>query len=460
MVTIGTDRLTKTYGDVVAVDGVSLDVAEGEVVALLGPTGCGKSTILRLVAGLEQPTAGHVLLDGRIADELSTRERRVAMVFQDYALYPHLTVAQNIGFPLRSDPEPGVDIPARVAEVARHLGIVELLDRRPRQLSGGERQRVAVARAIVRQPAAFLLDEPLSNLDAGLRAQLRTEVAALARRLGVTTLHVTHDQVEAMTMADRVAVLRRGSLQQIGTPARLYADPRTLFVAAFLGSPRPSLAQAAVYAEPDRVVVDLGSQTIELPRDDPRWAPLADRHTERVTVVLRPEALTPVAPGAVRGPELRGTVRSVENLGHESLVRVDIGALPAAPAQSRLELPEPGRHLTEPPGDRAPGARPAAWSAGTATAGTGGAGPMRPLRQALARMIPSRRPAEVPATARTEYGFYPVYDPELPAEAAGADLVVRLAGPARVRRGESMVLAVDLARMLLFDRAGERITLP
>jgi multiple sugar transport system ATP-binding protein len=438
VVTITTHRLTKVFGDTIAVDGVSIEVASGEVVALLGPTGCGKSTILRLVAGLEEPTSGRVLIGGRAMDGVAVRDRRLAMVFQDYALYPHLTVAQNIAFPLRIDPDPAIDAAARVAEVAGHLGIADLLHRRPSQLSGGQRQRVAMARAIARPPDAFLLDEPLSNLDAGLRAELRAEVAALARRLGVTTLYVTHDQVEAMTMADRVAVLRRGALQQIGPPGQLYADPRTLFVAAFLGAPRPSLLQAAVYAEDERVVLDLGSQLIAFPRDDPRFAGLATHHTQRVTVALRAEALTPVAADAARGALLRGTVRAVENLGHEALVHLDTGGLPTSVAESLLEHPDTGRHLSDLLAEDPPAGRP--------------------FRHTLSRMIPQRRPGEPPATARTEYGFYPVYDPELPGDPPTAgDLVVRVPAPGLPRAGEPMTLAVDLAQLLLFDRAGDRI---
>nr|MDT0659249.1 ABC transporter ATP-binding protein [Micromonospora sp. DSM 115978] len=438
MVSIATDRLTKVFDDgTVAVDEVSVEVAAGEFVALLGPTGCGKSTILRLVAGLEDPTSGHVLLDGRVVDDTAVRDRRVAMVFQDYALYPHLTVAQNIGFPLRLGSAALLDGASRVAEVAEQMGITDLLHRMPGHLSGGQRQRVAMARAIVRKPAAFLLDEPLSNLDAGLRAELRTEVAALARRLAVTTLYVTHDQVEAMTMADRVAVLRRGVLQQIGPPSEVYGDPSTVFVAAFLGTPRTNLFQGAVYADADRVLVDLGSQTIEFAADDPRGHRLADRHTERVTVALRADALTPVPDGSA-GAVLRGTVRFVENLGHEALVRLDTGSVPTSMAESRLEHPDTGQHLSELLAEDPP--------------------PGHPLRHTLARMLPHQRPVAPRATARTEYGFYPVYDPELTDEPpVASDLVVRVPALALPRVGEPMTLAVDLDRLLLFDRSGDRI---
>jgi multiple sugar transport system ATP-binding protein len=413
VVAIATDSLTKVFDDgTLAVDQVSLVAASGEFLVLLGPTGCGKSTILRLVAGLEAPSAGHVLIDGQVVDHLPARERRLAMVFQDYALYPHLTVAQNIGFPLRVRHETATDVSARVNEVAGQLGITPLLRKLPGALSGGERQRVAMARAIVRQPLGFLLDEPLSNLDAGLRAELRSDVAALARRLAVTTLYVTHDQSEAMTMADRVAVLRRGVLQQVGPPEQVYNDPATLFVAAFLGTPRTSLLEGAVYADGDRVVIDLGSQVIALPGDHPVRA----RHTDRVTVALRADALTPAPPGHT-GPTLSGTVRLVEHLGHEALVHVDTGALPTSAERSRLEVPD------------AP---------------------------TLARMRPGSRPV----TARTEYGFYPAYDPELPGEPpAVGEVVVRVPAAGLPRLDETLTLAVDVDRLLLFDRTGARIRL-
>jgi multiple sugar transport system ATP-binding protein len=442
LVTITIDHLTKIFvGGTAAVDGLSIEVQPGEFVALLGPTGCGKSTILRLVAGLEQPTSGRVLIDGRPVGETTVREQRVAMVFQEYALYPHLTVAQNIGFPLRMGTEPATGIEARIAEVAEHLDITDLLDRKPGNLSGGQRQRVAMARAIVRRPYVFLLDEPLANLDAGLRAELRSEVAALARRLGVTTLYVTHDQVEAMTMADRVAVLRRGKLQQIGSPAQVYQDPSTLFVAAFVGTPRTNLLQGAVYAAAGRVVIDLGSQVVELPRDDPRTRGLAERHTQRVTVALRADALTPMAGGPAPGPVLRGSVRAVEQLGHEALVHLDTGTLPPPVAESRLEYPDTGQRLADLIAEDPP---------------TG-----HPFRDTLARMIPQQRGGQLPSrTARTTYGFYPVYEPELPGDPrVGGDLVVRVPAPGLPRIGESLTLAVDLDRLLLFDRAGDRIRL-
>ncbi|GAA4435725.1 ABC transporter ATP-binding protein [Phytohabitans houttuyneae] len=435
MVAIATDRLTKVFSDgTVAVDEVTIEAASGEFLVLLGPTGCGKSTILRLVAGLEEETSGHVLIDGQVVDRLSAKDRRVAMVFQDYALYPHLTVAQNIGFPLRAGHH-APDAEARVTEVAEHLGVTDLLHRLPGHLSGGQRQRVAMARAIVRKPQAFLLDEPLSNLDAGLRADLRTDVAALARRLGVTTLYVTHDQTEAMTMADRVAVLRRGVLQQIGPPAEVYGDPATLFVAAFIGTPRTNLLQGAIYMEAERTVIDLGSQLLELPHTEA----LASHHNDRVTVAMRADALRPVPDESARGPVLRGEVRLVENLGHEALVHLDTGIMPTPIEESRLEHPDTGQHLADVIAEDPPAGHP--------------------FRQALSRMMPHARPEAQPATARTEYGFYPVYDAELSDQPPLGDVVVRVPAPVLPRRGESMTVQVDLDKLMLFDRGGHRIRL-
>jgi multiple sugar transport system ATP-binding protein len=354
-----------------------------------------------------------------------------------------------------------VDVAARVSEVADQLGIRNLLPRPPDQLSGGQRQRVAMARAMVRQPQVFLLDEPLSNLDARLRSELRAEIAGLARRTGVTTVYVTHDQTEALTMADRIAVLRRGVLRQIGPPPEVYADPATLFVAAFLGTPRTNLLQGAIYAGPHgRVDIDLGSQVIGLAGDDPRAASLAGRHTERVTVALRADALSPVfgdlagnagwarqassgpaqapPPGEEPGRTLRGTVRLVENLGHESLVHLDAGAVPTSVEQSQLELPDTGQHLAEVAGEAPP-------------AGSG------MLRQTLSRMRLHGREEKPRVTARTRNGFSPAYDPELPSGPPAQGLLVRVPAPHRPRVGDSLTVAVDLDRLLLFDRAGDRI---
>ena len=237
MATVEFRQIRKSYGPVEIVKGVDLKVADGEFVVLVGPSGCGKSTMLRMVAGLEEVTSGELLIGDKMVNGLSPRDRDVAMVFQSYALYPHMTVRRNMAFALEVRKAPKAEIEAQVAEAARMLGLEKLLDRYPKQLSGGQRQRVAMGRATVRRPKVFLFDEPLSNLDAALRAQMRVELARLHRKLGTTMLYVTHDQVEAMTLADRIAVLESGLIQQVGTPDELYHRPKNRFVAAFIGSP-------------------------------------------------------------------------------------------------------------------------------------------------------------------------------------------------------------------------------
>ncbi|MGW5668906.1 ABC transporter ATP-binding protein, partial [Micromonospora sp. NPDC003776] len=327
MATVALKDVTKVFQDgTVAVDTINLDVNDGEFMVLLGPSGCGKSTVLRMVAGLEDPSSGAVMLDGEVANDLPPRDRKIAMVFQDFALYPHMTVGDNIGFPLRlSGIEPGPR-GERIQDVASALGIGDVLARKPSQLSGGQRQRVAMGRAIVRRPGLFLMDEPLSNLDSGLRAELRAEISGLTRELGVTTIYVTHDQAEALTMADRVAIMRKGVLQDVGTPTQVYGRPATLYVAAFLGSPRMNLLEASVYVHLDRyVALNLGEQSLYLPWDDIRSRAVAHYHGERIVVGMRAEALTPVAPDTP-GDVLQGRIRYLEHHGHESLAFLDIGA--------------------------------------------------------------------------------------------------------------------------------------
>jgi multiple sugar transport system ATP-binding protein len=321
---------TKTYdGGVTAVDGIDLDVADGELLVLVGPSGCGKSTLLRMVAGLEEVTAGIIEIGGRDVTYLQPKDRDVAMVFQSYALYPHMTVRKNIGYPLRlagvSKPEQA----RRVGEVASLLQLDEVLDRRPSQLSGGQRQRVAMGRALVREPQAFLMDEPLSNLDAKLRVEMRAEIARLQRDLGVTTLYVTHDQVEAMTMGTRVAVLDKGRLQQIDTPQRIYDEPVNLFVATFIGSPAMNLLPGRVVDDDNggSVAVLVGRQ--RLPVDD---VLLADHPTlpslvgQPVVVGVRPEALDDAGlePGVAGDRVVEATVDLVESLGAELMVHVAV----------------------------------------------------------------------------------------------------------------------------------------
>jgi multiple sugar transport system ATP-binding protein len=249
MAAITIHNLRKNYGSTEVIHGVSINVRDGEFVALVGPSGCGKSTLLRMVAGLESVTAGEIRLGDRVINDVAPKERNLAMVFQNYALYPHMTVAQNLGFSLKLQGIPKAEIEQRVKAAAETLGLSALLGRTPRQLSGGQRQRVAMGRAIVRQPQAFLFDEPLSNLDAKLRVQMRTEIKALHQRLGTTTLYVTHDQVEAMTMADRIVVLKDGVVEQVGAPLELYDRPRNAFVAGFIGSPAMNFLRGRVQRE-------------------------------------------------------------------------------------------------------------------------------------------------------------------------------------------------------------------
>ncbi|WP_067562432.1 ABC transporter ATP-binding protein [Nocardia acidivorans] len=312
------DTVSKQFGADYAVREVSLDIADGEFLVLLGPSGCGKSTLLRMIAGLEEPTSGRILLDGNDITTEAPQRRDLAMVFQSYALYPHLTVAKNIGFPLRARRRPRAAIAQRVAEVAATLELSELLERRPAALSGGQRQRVALARAMVRDPGAFLMDEPLSNLDAKLRSATRAELIALHRRLGATFLYVTHDQVEAMTMATRIALLNGGRVEQVGTPEELYDRPRTTFVAGFLGAPPMNLFPAQVVRDGEtlRVRTDGIDAALGL-------SPGADFEPTEVIAGIRPERLylDDAATAA------RGTVTMVENLGSEELVHITAGAV-------------------------------------------------------------------------------------------------------------------------------------
>jgi ABC-type sugar transport system ATPase subunit len=310
------EHVDKTFpGGTRALVDCSLDVADGELVVLVGPSGCGKSTLLRLVAGLEETTGGTIRIGDRIANDLGPQERNVAMVFQDYALYPHMTARGNLEFPLRMRRLGREERATRVARVAETLGLGALLDRLPKALSGGQRQRVAMGRALVREPDAFLMDEPLSNLDATLRTQVRAELKTLLRRTRTTTLYVTHDQVEAMTLGDRVAVLDHGVVQQVATPRDLYEHPANPFVAGFIGNPPMNLFPTRLDVDGGRLVVRIGDQT----------APAGDRPQARRGVPLmggvRPEHVAIVADGE----GLRATVAHVELLGHETLVHADVG---------------------------------------------------------------------------------------------------------------------------------------
>ncbi|MEZ5060145.1 MAG: ABC transporter ATP-binding protein [Solirubrobacterales bacterium] len=291
------ERVSKEFPNgFVAIDGISLDVADGEFMALVGPSGCGKTTTLRMVAGLEEATAGTIRIGDRDVTDLPPRKRDVAMVFQSYALYAHMSVRGNIGFGLKMAGMPKAEIASRVDEAASILGMTELLDRKPRELSGGQRQRVAMGRAIVRRPAAFLMDEPLSNLDAKLRVEMRGEITALQRRIETPTLYVTHDQTEAMTMGDRVAILRDGVIEQLGTPGELYESPANMFVASFIGSPAMNLINGRCEMVDGRVTIAIGEARITIPDA------VAAAHSElrgfagrEVCVGIRPEDFIDVA---------------------------------------------------------------------------------------------------------------------------------------------------------------------
>ena len=325
MATVSLEGINKVYENGFhAVKDLSVDIADGEFMVLVGPSGCGKTTALRMVAGLEDITSGVLRIGGKEANDETPKERDIAMVFQNYALYPHMTVAQNIGFALKLRKLPKDQLDAKVREAAEILGLTDWLDRKPGQLSGGQRQRVAMGRAIVREPSVFLMDEPLSNLDAKLRVQMRAEVARIQRRIGVATIYVTHDQVEAMTMGDRVTVLRAGVLQQVDTPQNLYDNPDNIFVAAFIGSPAQNLYDATL-SEGARSL-KLGSQDIPLPDAVRVKRPaLASYANKEVVIGMRPEHLPAAKPGDT-GSTLVGDVDLIEALGSELVVHFTIDA--------------------------------------------------------------------------------------------------------------------------------------
>jgi multiple sugar transport system ATP-binding protein len=315
-----------------AVSDLTLEAQDGEFMVLVGPSGCGKTTALRMVAGLEEISEGEIKIGDRVVNQLPSRDRDIAMVFQSYALYPHLSVYENIAFSLRLRKEKKGEIDRRVREAAQILDLEPFLDKKPRALSGGQRQRVAMGRAIVRQPAAFLMDEPLSNLDAKLRVQMRAEISKLQRDLGVTTIYVTHDQVEAMTMGDRVAVMRRGELQQVAPPQELYDRPVNLFVGGFIGSPAMNLMEAKLERADGGLAAILGSQKIRLDDDCLTVRPTLKEYEGREVVIgIRPEQLedAEIAREAPEDRRLRGQVDLREALGSELMVHFTIDAPPA-----------------------------------------------------------------------------------------------------------------------------------
>jgi multiple sugar transport system ATP-binding protein len=421
--TVAVDQVTKIYdGGVLAVDDVSLGVDPGELLVLLGPSGCGKTTILRMIAGLEDPTSGRVVLNGHVANEMPPHERNVAMVFQDLALYPHLSVRDNLAFPLRiSGVVDEATVGDRVREIAHGLEITETLDRKPAMLSGGQRQRVAMGRALIRgKPAVLLMDEPLASLDVGLRSGLRAEILSLIRSLKLTTIYVTHDQVEALSLADRIAVMRDGVIEDIGTPGRIYSDPGTAFVASFLGSPPVNLAWATIWVvNGDRVIIDFGTQHLDLGWTDSRSEPLTPYHGQPVIVGIRPENLIPSQAGA-DGTGLRGRISSLEYHGHQWLARLAVGFRPVD-----LSRVNAGPRRAPPP--TASRGRHSHTADDTALGGADHAPPTDPV-------------------AQRHYG-----------EHRGADLLVRLDSPQGWVTGEEASVAVDVPHVYVFAADGRRI---
>jgi multiple sugar transport system ATP-binding protein len=324
------DHVEKIYDNgVKAVHELSLEIHDGEFLVLVGPSGCGKTTALRMVAGLEEISDGTIKIGDRVVNDLTPKERDIAMVFQNYALYPHLTVAENIAFGLRLRKEPKKTINEKVEWAGKLLGLTAYLNRRPKELSGGQRQRVAMGRAIVREPQVFLMDEPLSNLDAKLRVQMRAEIAKIQREVGVTTVYVTHDQIEAMTMGDRVAVMRKGELQQLGAPQMLYDNPSNLFVASFIGSPAMNLVEGTILRPNGDLGVRLGDQDLPVPEEVAAKRPgLADYEGRTVAVGIRPEHMEDAALEPDGKPRLRGQVSVTEALGSEVLAHVEVTAKP------------------------------------------------------------------------------------------------------------------------------------
>ena len=322
------ENVSKSYGiGAAAVRDLDLTIRDGEFLVLVGPSGCGKSTVLRMIAGLEEITHGRLTINGLVVNDLAPRDRDVALVFQSYALYPHLTVEDNIGFGLRVRGAPKVEIARKVRETAKLLELEPFLSRKPSQLSGGQRQRVAMGRALARSPQAFLMDEPLSNLDARLRAQMRAEIASMQKMTGVTTVYVTHDQVEAMTMGDRIAVMNGGLLQQLGSPRMLYDAPANLFVAGFIGAPAMNFLTADLIEVDGAVQARFGTSAIVFSREALSLRPAIRSGVGRSVVLgIRPEAFQPLDLGGSPKNGVVGTVAFVEDLGATLLAHVDIEA--------------------------------------------------------------------------------------------------------------------------------------
>ncbi|MBD8065898.1 sn-glycerol-3-phosphate ABC transporter ATP-binding protein UgpC [Devosia sp. PTR5] len=337
MASVSFRKLGKSYGALQIVKNIDLQIADKEFVVLVGPSGCGKSTTLRMLAGLEPISSGEVVIGDRVVNDLAPRERDIAMVFQDYALYPHKTVYENMAFSLKVRGVSVEETRSRIAEAAQMLGITQLLDRRPSQLSGGQRQRVAMGRAIVRRPKVFLFDEPLSNLDAKLRGEVRTEIKKLHQQIGTTIIYVTHDQVEAMTLADRIVILRGGDIEQVGTPDEVYNQPASVFVGGFVGSPAMNFTKGRV--EGQRVVL---TPTDSLPLEGARHSgALADGR--ELVVGIRPEHFVPAVADV---PRLDGQVLVVEPLGSDTLVHFRLGDATLTARMPPDVRPTPGQQMS------------------------------------------------------------------------------------------------------------------
>ncbi|MBB3297066.1 multiple sugar transport system ATP-binding protein [Rhizobium sp. BK226] len=324
-------EINKNYGAYHALRGIDLSVAQGEFIVMVGPSGCGKSTLLKSIAGLEAISSGQILINGRDVTKQEPGDRGIAMVFQSYALYPHMTVAENMGFGLRMAKRPKAEIEAAVARAAQILRITDQLEKRPKQLSGGQRQRVAIGRAITRSPDVFLFDEPLSNLDAALRTQMRVELSSLHAELGATMVYVTHDQVEAMTMASRIVVLNQGVIEQVGSPLQLYRNPDNLFVAGFLGAPRMNFLGVTVDEVSGRNITVSASGLVPVTVELAEATALAKGAS--LTLGVRPENISVVADGS-QGGAINGQVRLVEHLGRETILYIDAGNLRTVASES------------------------------------------------------------------------------------------------------------------------------
>ena len=432
MTGIRLDSVSKVYdGGHLAVDELSLEVGDGEFMVLLGPSGCGKTTVLRMIAGLEDLSGGSVWFGRTEGTGLTPKDRGVAMVFQNGALYPNRTARENIIFPLRMAGDDLEEANAKASGLARILGIDGALDRLPWTLSGGQRQRVAIGRAIVRQPKVFLMDEPLSNLDATMRTELRQEIGSMTRDMNVTTVYVTHDQVEALTLADRIAIMRDGQIEDVGTPAQVYDDPATAFTAGFLGTPRINLMSAFVrVAAHHRVTLDFGTQSISLPPTDRRSMVLRDHAGEQVIVGARSDAFKATRDGG-EANQLTGTIRTLEFHGNQWIAFVDAG----------IELLNPDligvarRRRT-----RAP--RTTSHSAGSRVHRSAG------------------RFAALATKARSVIGREytpPPMEPLASASHRRHDLVLEIDNADGMQARETIRLTVDVAKIHIFDQLGRRV---